>query len=574
VQTVRYLGANSLLVGLGLPAAVAFRAACRNVARAQERILLAVVRRNAAAEFGRRHGFAEIRSVAAYRERVPLSSHEDYASAVARVARGERRVLTVEPALRVEPTSGSSAAAKLIPYTRALRADFQRAILPWLVALYLDEPALLAGPAYWSVSPVTRHEAPAPGDIPVGFEEDTAYLGWLRGALARGTLAVPPEVRLVHDVEAFRYATLLWLLRQPALALVSVWNPAFLSLLVARLFEWGPRLADDIARGAFSPPAPLPPDLHRRLAARLTPDPRRAAAVRHAIRAATPAEAHARLWPRLRLVSCWADGAAALDAPAVARLFPQARLQGKGLLATEGVVSIPLVGQPAPVLAVRSHFFEFLPAEGGPPRLAHELEPGRQYSVVLTTGGGFYRYRLGDVVEVQGHLHDCPLLRFVGREGAVADRFGEKLHEAHVQRALGVVLARHRVAPQFAMLACEGHGVPAAYTLYLEAPQASDEALGRLGPDLDAALAENFHYRYCRDLGQLAPVAVFRVEADGAEAYLARQHARGQRLGDVKPTALARDGGWSGVFRGRPLTPVDPALRDKATPPAPAVVSS
>jgi len=34
----------------------------------------------------------------------------------------------------------------------------------------------------------------------------------------------------------------------------------------------------------------------------------------------------------------------------------------------------------------------------------HELERGRLYSVILTTGGGLYRYALGDVVTVVGRV--------------------------------------------------------------------------------------------------------------------------------------------------------------------------
>src|SRR5262249_13416083 len=178
---------------------------------------------------------------------------------------------------------------------------------------------------------------------------------------------------------------------------------------------------------------------------------------------------------------------------------------------------------------------------------------GHRYEVVVTTGGGLYRYRLGDVVEVVGHADRCPLLRFLGRAGAVSDRFGEKLHEPHVREALGGLLARHRIAAPFAMLACEGDGVPAAYTLSVEAEASPDDALRRLGADLEAALAESFHYRYCRDLGQLGPVAVFRIDRGGAEAFLARQGERGHRVGAVKPVALSRESGWAARFRGRLL---------------------
>src|SRR5262249_30342341 len=161
--------------------------------------------------------------------------------------------------------------------------------------------------------------------------------------------------------------------------------------------------------------------------------------------AAAPAERHARLWPRLRLVSCWAEGAAGLYARQLAGLLPGVRIQGKGLLATEGVVSIPLTGYPGAALAARSHFFAFVPEGGGAPRLAQELAAGQRYTIVLTTSGGLYRYRLGDVVEVVGHVDSCPLLAFIGREGIVSDRFGEKLHEPFVREALDALLTRHRI---------------------------------------------------------------------------------------------------------------------------------
>ena len=546
--------ASGLLASLAAPEALAFRIARSDLAGVQARLLRGLVGRNAESVFGRRHGFGTIRSVAAYQARVPLSTYDDYRDAVRRIGDGEPHVLTREPVRRLEPTSGSTDGVKLIPYTRSLRAGFERAVAAWLWDLYRQDPALLGGPAYWSATPVARREARTPGGLPIGFEEDSEYLGPLRGGLIRRTFAVPPVVRLIDDIEAFRYATLRFLVQAPALSLVSVWHPSFLTLLVAQLGPWGDRLAHDVAQGRLTPLGPLAPALASALAAPLRADGRRAAEIREACRARTPAEVHARLWPRLRLVSCWADGWAALHVPELAQLFPQARIQGKGLVATEGIVSFPLVGREGAALAIRSHFYEFLPAGGGPVRLAHELSRGDRYAVVLTTGGGLYRYRLQDLVEVTGHVGDCPLLRFVGREASVADRFGEKLHEDQVARALGALLGRHAIVASFAMVACEEGMGRSGYVLFAEAPGCPDGTLQRLGEDLEAALGEGYHYRYCRDLGQLGPLQVFRIEGDASEQYLANCRARGQRIGDIKPRALSPESGWARVFPGRFLS--------------------
>src|SRR5262249_53619828 len=146
-------------------------------------------------------------------------------------------------------------------------------------------------------------------------------------------------------------------------------------------------LVADLSAGTFRPPRALPPRLRAALAPYARPRRRRA----EELRSIGPRDLVG-IWPGLRLVSCWGDGHAALHRPALRRRRPGVRLQPKGLLATEACVSIPFADR-APV-AARSHFFEFL--EGDSPRLAHELEEGGVYSVVVTTGGGFYRYCLED----------------------------------------------------------------------------------------------------------------------------------------------------------------------------------
>ncbi|HYG58343.1 MAG TPA: GH3 auxin-responsive promoter family protein, partial [Symbiobacteriaceae bacterium] len=260
--------------------------------------------------------------------------------------------------------------------------------------------------------------------------------------------------------------------------------------------------------------------------------------------------------PHLRLISCWTDGNAAPYAAELATLFPQARIQGKGLIATEGFISFPVVGQPGAALAVRSHFFEFLPDGGGAPCLAHRAEAGARYSVVLTTGGGLYRYKLHDRVEVTGRLGQVPLLRFLGKEAHVSDWFGEKVNEGHVREALARILPGLGVAPAFAMVACQAlPGGGHAYTLFLEALAVPDHVLLVAGAALEEALNDNYHYQYCRTLGQLGAARVYRIRGGGQEAYLARCQHLGQRLGDIKPVWLHRAGNWAGAFGGEFVGP-------------------
>jgi GH3 auxin-responsive promoter len=465
------IAANGAWVLSSLREALAFRRGLNRVAEQQERILLGIVQRNARTSFGRAHGFASIRTPREYQERVPVRTYDDFAEEMRRVEAGETNVLTASPVDHFEPTSGSSGASKLIPHTPELRAELERAIAPWISSLATSNPRAFAGRAYWSLSPVGVARRKTSGGIRVGFDGDEEYLGRFRGALARAVQAVPPSVRTIADIDAFRRATLDHLVACRSLSFISVWHPSFLSLLVEPI-------ADTTA-----------------------------------------------IWPHLRVISCWADAGCANAAAELGRRFPHTRIEPKGLLSTEGFVSIPFDG--ANVLAYRSHFVELRSVETGHVVPAAEASIGR-YDILLTTGGGLYRYATDDLVDVTGFAGRCPILRFAGRARHVSDHFGEKLHEVFVRERIDRALGEHGIIARFATLAFDVD----RYVLRIDS-DASDDAISRSTARLEELLREGFHYDYCRRLGQLRAVGVRRTKEDLVAI------ANGRRLGDVKPSALS-----------------------------------
>ena len=540
-----------------LPARARFCRAVENPRAAQLALLRGYLAQNRETVFGRSHGFAAIleagrRSAGAmleeYQSRVPLAVYDDIEPLIARAAGGERSVLTRTRVERLAPSSGSTSAAKLVPQTRKSSRELSRAVDAWIADLYLQRPDLIGGPAYWSITPSIAFDAHAATRlarygmttrIPVGFDDDSAYLGGMRRRLVGALLAVPPEVRLIADVSAFRYATLLFLVRARALRLMSVWHPSFLLQLFDELQNGAARLLGDLAAGRIDRAVDLAPAVRHRLEALLPPMPARARELR-AARDWTPRS----VWPRLAVVSCWADGPARAYAERLASACPGVDLQPKGLIATEAIVSIPFAGQRP--LAVRSHFFELVDAAGRV-RLADDLEPGGEYAVAVTTGSGLYRYRLGDRVRVTGHVAATPSIAFVGREDRVSDRFGEKLSDGFVTGVLSRLFA-DAPPPRFAMLAPEETDGAVAYTLLIDA---AGSFAGSLAAELERELRQNPHYAWCVDLGQLLPARVVRVGPHADRAFLDACVARGQRLGDVKPVALHHESGWAQVLGAR-----------------------
>jgi hypothetical protein len=513
---VKAWAANTLWVASCLPEWRHFQRAAQSVRETQATLLNDILRANAHTEYGQRYHFSDIRSPEEYQHHVPLTNYDDYATEIERIGAGQPNILTTAPVRMFELSSGSTAASKLIPYTDKLKAEFQRGLAPWIYDLYSHLPDLKNGPAYWSVTPLTEGKRFTPGGIPIGFDSDSAYLGPLGRWLVENVLAVPDTVKLSHDVDTFRYQTLLHLLRCRNLRLISVWNPTFLKLLLDFLpTHWDALLSDFQSLGDFR-------NLRR-------------------LRAASPLEPES-LWPHLRLISCWTDGPSTPYASQLRTLFPNATMQGKGLLATEAFVSFPLVGVEGAALAVRSHFFEFLD-EAGNSHLAHQLETGQSYRVVVTTSGGLYRYQLHDIVEVIGHWQQVPCIHFMGKAEHISDWFGEKLNERFVATALERLEKTFGLSPTFTLLAPESNGA-FRYVLYLE----SDRLPTELSAALDAALRENFHYDYCRKLGQIAAAQVVPVH-NGAQTYLAACQARGQKLGNIKPGILQKNTGWEEAFK-------------------------
>jgi hypothetical protein len=533
------------------PARRRFAAALRDPEQAQRDILRRLLDSNRSCNYGRKYGFHRLAGVRDFQQAVPVVSYDDLEPWIERIKRGEQRVLTEAPVLMLEKSSGSTAASKYVPYTQLLRREFQNALAAWMGDLFTHYPQLFAGRSYWVITPLARESERTEGGLSVGFESDDEYFGALEQYLIRQLMAVPNEVAHVGSTELSLYVTLRFLVQARDLVFISAWNPSFLVILLDKLMEFGERLAHDLEKGTIDLPGELPASVRERLRKAAKKDVPQAAALRAMLRAGWIGPS--RLWPKLKLISCWASAAAQTRVQELNDRFPGVAVQGKGLLATEGVVSIPLERCGGCVPAYTSHFLEFLEEDGSAPKLVQELEAGREYSVIITTGGGFWRYWLGDRVRVAALADAVPVLEFVGKEDGVSDLCGEKFSPAFVGKALRQLRETGLLSGGFSMLAPASQG--RHYMLFTDGATADAEIL-------DDLLRENPHYNYCRRVGQLGPIEVFKIAGRAEEIYIRRCEARGQRVGAVKPAALDRGFGWEDVFAGELERRQDPQHRE------------
>lgn len=495
------LAASRVVLG---PRGRAFRRALERPAEAQDRVRAHVARDLARTDYGRSLGVDG--TGADFSARVPVRTWDELSPWIERQRAEEGRVVAAERVLFYEKTSGSTGPAKYVPYTATLRRTFSRMFMAWAYDILANGPALTTGRMYFSVSPTfAEAEATAHG-VPVGTEDDRDYLeGWLRPLLS--AFVVGPSGR-EREPRAFLRSVAEALIAAEDLEIISVWSPSFLLAVLEALQTWmGGSDAGD-ARGAV--------DAARGELGAL--DARRRALVARG--------AWTELWPRLKLVSCWDRGGAAPLAARLRAAFPGVLVQGKGLLATEAPVTIPLIGAPAPVPLVDDVLVELLGDDGELIPLVDGQE-GAEYQVVVSPLGGLPRYALGDRVVVRGRVGETPCLDFVGRGTAVSDLVGEKLSEAFVSTVIaGLGLPPDAAASLVPVRAPRDH-----YVLVVDGVVSVDAAR------VEAALCEAHHYRQARLLGQLGPARV--VVRRGAARWLVdHQSRRGLTLGNIKAAVL------------------------------------
>lgn len=517
----------------------AFVAALDDPQTTQLQQLKTILSTNRDCEYGEKYNFSTIRTAQQYQKQVPTTDYEQLSPSIERMVAGEASVLCQEQVSCFELTGGSSAGPRIIPYTNSALAAMQRALYPWLMDLSTHRTGITRGSSYWSISPALRSPESTAAGVPIGMQNDADYFGVEVAAQLQQLLAVPMSIGHCHELNVWRYLTLRYLISSQDLSLISVWSPSFLLDLLSFLDNNLQRFIDDIASGNISEtlPAALKTDALERFQA----DSILAKRLRMA--APTGVVDPQLLWPQLDTVSCWTQGSSQFFLPELHRRLPGVHLQGKGLLATEGFITLPIESAAAPVLALRSGFYEFSDA-GGKIHLCTDLVLGQSYEIILTNYAGLYRYRLGDRVRLDGWLGRTPLLSFIGRAGLVSDLCGEKLSEDFILPRLGDPHG-------FAML------LPALlpkrrYLLIVDAQQWSSAAANDYAVRVDASLQDNPQYQYARNIGQLSAINAVRVRSPWLH-YVDHKHARGSILGDIKPPVLGLDMSLMDYFQSNNL---------------------
>jgi hypothetical protein len=483
----------SVLRRLGRPAAWLadrrFRqldAVWRDPLAVQDQALRNLVERARRTVWGREHGYADIRGIADYQRRAPITTYLDMRPLIERAIRGEPDVLWPGRTPRYCKTSGTTAGDKYIPVTReAYRAHRRGGLDTLALALRrvggferLDGPMLFLGGSS-RTEPIGRHAEV--GDLSGLVVKRLPR--WIRGHYSPG-----PEIAGIPGWEERLTATA-WLARHQDLRLISG-MPSWMLVLFDRVRALvGDR---ELALG--------------------------------------------RLWPGL---SIFVHGGvrmdpyrsvfeAAIDRPIhYLEVYP----------ASEGFVAIQVAAADPGLTLMLDYgiFYEFVPSSElsrpSPRRLTiADVRLGESYAILLTTPAGLWSYALGDTVRFVSL--SPPQLVITGRTRHFVNAFGENVIVEEVERAAaeaclrsGAELVEFTVAPAYP----DGPGRPARHDWAVEFRTAPSSLAGFAWALDEALRALNTDYRTKRagDVGMASP-RVIPVPPGSFHRWL---RSRGQ-LGD------------------------------------------
>lgn len=403
---------------------------------------------------------------------------------------------------KMVPTSGSTHAIKWIPYTKDFSEEMAFGTHPWLHDIYNEFPEIKRGKHFWSMSWL-------PHDLRATHTtDDLTFFSFWERQIMKKTMAIDKTITLLPTVEDSMIKSLQMLLDQKV-TLISVWSPTFLLEMLEMVLSKKEKLLNLLICKKKRAIVEQASELNEALVRLLLPD--------------------------VALVSSWNTSTSFYFSEKVKKLFQYAKFQGKGLMATEGVVTIPFEGQF--LLSYCSHFYEFQCVETEKIFTAFELEKGMKTKVIITAANGFKRYQLHDIVEVEGHRESVPILKFIGRDREV-DMVGEKLNQQIFSNLITEIQARYN-RKIFSFLGIIQPS-PCYFALMDTANnEISNNEIVEIEKFIEKTLYGNFHYRLAREAGQLDHAQIL-LSKDPYELYMSKVQDKMKIRGNIKiePVAL------------------------------------
>lgn len=514
--------------------------ATRNPARLQHKLLQSILTKNQDTRYGKDHDFESIINSEAiytrYCQLVAVNEYEAIRAYVDEQMDSQVPALITEKPVLFAVTSGTTAEAKFLPVGEHMLKRYKRDQKLFTYLQYRRKPAAFAGSYLGIVG--AGIEGYTKRGIPYG--SISGVLNMKMPKLVQSRYVIPAAVFAIDDYELKYYLILRLALGHSDLSYIVCANPSTLLKLESLMNNNMKNYVRDIEMGTVEGITELPQGLRDTLTQILKPDPVRSRELR--IIEQQQSKIHLKdVWPSLQMITTWTGGSCGIAVGALQQSIDSSTaITELGYVSSEFRGTLPYDEQNgAGIPTLQDNFFEFIAVdeyESGHAQyqLLHQLDQGKEYYVVVTTGSGLYRYFMNDIVRVEGYLNKTPLLVFVQKGRGVTSITGEKIYESQVIEAVKTACDLN---PVFYVMVADP--VQSRYTLYIEVPTMHGQSIDKVAERIDQQLSIlNMEYRAKRGSGRLLPLQMLRLKQGTGDVYRKACVKQGQKEGQYKHIIL------------------------------------
>jgi acyl-CoA synthetase (AMP-forming)/AMP-acid ligase II len=472
--------------------------------------LQTIIERNQDSVLGRDYGFDSIATAEQFAERVPLCDSDSMAKYLEMTYENPHgKVMASDPVVWYLMSSGTTGTPKKIPITKLGMKDTSTgSMYGWLS--YMN-----ASPGNDSIidGTMVTFGAPAVLDyvngIPVGYA--SGVYGEHQNAIFKRLIKPGPDIFNITENERkmWEYAKIIATSKTTVIQGITTLGLA----LIRRLQDmYGPMLLDEYRgtkhesriNGALNDDGKL--DIHK-------------------------------LCPHLKML-----GSSGIDVGPY-REWLESTVPGLKVwefygISEVGIVGVQTMNEPGIQLLGNLNYMEFIPArEAEKPyptvKPLSEVTKGERYELVVTSINGWYRYRPGDLLtftDIEPYT-----VKAIARKGRVVNLAGEKISEAHVQRAIKAASQKTGASVMdFTVVGVIEDGL-GHYVIAVMLKDYDIDAVEFVLAFEDSIMENNNEFRVVRESGALGPTTLVKMKSSYSEDIVRETHLQ------AKPIPLTND---------------------------------
>ncbi len=497
-----------------------------NPKEVQEQLLHDILEHNKDSVYGEKFGFSRINSVKEFQASVPVSVWEDIKDLSRNMELGKQDQLFSGAVKYFIVTSGTTGKCKYLP--ESFLGQKAKSITSKLRRLVIvsETPQALAG----KIFTISNSAGIGTVDcgIPCGYASGVTLMETPEAL--RSKVAYPLDILNIQDQDTLDYALMRFAIEENVTAAIGN-NAGRMEKLILMAEKKADLIINDIRVGKLSSPKKLDQILFDSLP--LKPNPGRAEELQKILDAGQPFHPVS-YWPDLAIFSCWLGGSVGRYLQALKPLLgKQVKYKDCGYGASEGKFNIPIkMDEPAGPLALLAAFYEFESLdEEGKFYLAHELEDGKQYKILITTFSGLYRYDLKDIIEVRGFTNKTPNIFFVNKTKDVGNICGEKLSAQNVMKGVETFAVKYGLGVKHFCAVADVENKHYDICLELDGGKVPEKAFVE---ELDAFFGEGIVYAAKRRQELLFAPRVLIMKSGWQDALYAEKNSGNSSVAQIK----------------------------------------